>query len=163
MANATLYFFCGKMGAGKTTHSKSLATEKNAILISEDEWLSRLFPNQIENFEDYHLYAARLRPLVEAHVTNILKTGTDVVLDFAANTERQRNWFRDLCNAAQAKGQLIYVKASDETCLAQLAKRRVEQPERARFDNASVFEEVSSYFQEPDDQEGIDIEIIIRG
>lgn len=96
-------------------------------------------------------------------MTNILKTGTDVVLDFAANTERQRNWFRDLHNAAQAKGQLIYVKASDETCLAQLAKRRVEHPERARFDNASVFEEVSSYFQEPDDQEGFDIEIIIRG
>ena len=96
-------------------------------------------------------------------MTNILKTGTDVVLDFAANTERQRNWFRDLYNAAQAKGQLIYVKASDETCLAQLAKRRVEQPERARFDNASVFEEVSSHFQEPDDQEGFDIEIIIRG
>lgn len=95
-------------------------------------------------------------------MTNILETGTDVVLDFAANTERQRNWFRDLYNAAQAKGQLIYVKARDETCLAQLAKRRVEQPERARFDNASVFEEVSSYFQEPDDQEGIDIEIIIR-
>jgi predicted kinase len=151
------------MGAGKTTHSKSLAAEKNAVLISEDEWLSRLFPNQIENFEDYRHYAARLRPLVEDHVTNVLKTGTDVVLDFAANTERQRNWFRDLYNAAQAKGQLIYVKASDETCLAQLAKRRVEQPERALFDNASVFEEVSSYFQEPDDQEGFDIEIIIRG
>ena len=93
-------------------------------------------------------------------MTNILKTGTDVVLDFAANTERQRNWFRYLCNAAQAKEQLIYINASDETCLAQLAKRRVEQPERARFDNASVFEEVSSYFQEPDDHEGFDIEII---
>ena len=163
MANAKLYFFCGKMGAGKTTHSKSLAAEKDAVLISEDEWLSRLFPNQIENFEDYRHYAVRLRPLVEAHVTNILKTGTDVVLDFAANTERQRNWFRDRYNAAQAKGQLIYLKASDETCLAQLAKRRVEQPEHVRFGNASVFEEVSSYFQEPDDQEGFDIEIIIRG
>jgi predicted kinase len=64
LANATLNFFCGKMGAGKTTHSKSLAAEKNAVLISEDEWLSRLFPNQIENFEDYRHYAARLKPLV---------------------------------------------------------------------------------------------------
>ncbi len=49
----TLYFFCGKMGAGKSTKSKQLAKEKNAVLLSEDEWLSSLYPNQITSFEDY--------------------------------------------------------------------------------------------------------------
>jgi len=34
----TLIFFCGKMGAGKTTQSLRLAQELNAVLISEDEW-----------------------------------------------------------------------------------------------------------------------------
>ncbi|MAC68740.1 MAG: hypothetical protein CMP84_00745, partial [Gammaproteobacteria bacterium] len=102
-------FACGEIGAGKTTHSKSLAAEKNAVLI----W--------------------------------------------------KTSGFRNLYNAAKVKGQLIYAKDSDETCVAQLAKRRVEKSERARFDNASVFEEVSSYLQGPDGQEGFDIEIIIRG
>ena len=48
-----LIFFCGKMGAGKSTESKKVATERNAVLISEDEWLSELYPNQITSFDDY--------------------------------------------------------------------------------------------------------------
>ncbi|QUM80850.1 AAA family ATPase [Moritella sp. 5] len=40
-----LFFFCGKMGAGKTTKSKVVAIENDAVLISEDEWLEAHFPN----------------------------------------------------------------------------------------------------------------------
>ena len=29
----TLIFFYGKMGAGKSTHSKNIASERNAVLI----------------------------------------------------------------------------------------------------------------------------------
>jgi len=39
-----LIFFCGKMGAGKSTKSKEFASESNAVLLSEDEWLSILYP-----------------------------------------------------------------------------------------------------------------------
>ena len=49
----TLIYFCGKMGAGKSTESKKIAIERNAVLISEDEWLSKLYPNQITSFDDY--------------------------------------------------------------------------------------------------------------
>jgi hypothetical protein len=37
--NGKLFFFCGKMRAGKTTKSKKIAHDRNAVLISEDEWL----------------------------------------------------------------------------------------------------------------------------
>ena len=156
----TLYFFCGKMGAGKTTHSRKLAAQENAVLISEDEWLAQLFPEQIETLDDYVLYSARMRPLVEAHVKNILATGTDVVLDFPANTEKQRQWFKRIYESAQAKGLMIYIEASDERCLEQLGKRNIEQPERAVFDNETVFRQVTSFFQEPADSEGFDIKVI---
>ena len=39
----TLIFF-GKMGAGKSTKSKEVSITKNAVLLSEDEWLSILYP-----------------------------------------------------------------------------------------------------------------------
>ena len=32
-----LTFFCGKMGAGKSTQANIMAKEKNAVLLSEDE------------------------------------------------------------------------------------------------------------------------------
>lgn len=88
-----LYFFCGKMGAGKSTKStksKQLAAEKHAVLLPEDEWLSALYPNEIASFDDYLKFSAQLKPLVKKHVQNILSVGTDVVMDFPGNTQKQR-------------------------------------------------------------------------
>lgn len=36
MEQGILTFFCGKMGAGKSTQSRKLAQEINAVLLSED-------------------------------------------------------------------------------------------------------------------------------
>ena len=56
----TLIFFCGKMGAGKSTLSQELASERRAVCISEDQWLAALFPQEIQNFGDYLKFSARL-------------------------------------------------------------------------------------------------------
>jgi len=160
LKRGTLYFFCGKMGAGKTTRSRTLAGKENAVLISEDEWLSTLYPNQIESFSDYRRYSSILKPLVFSHVENLLKTGSNVVLDFPANTVEQRKWFSELASTAGAPSKMIYIKASDATCLQQIAKRRIEQPERAIFDTRSVFEQVNKFFQEPGEAEKLNIQVV---
>lgn len=59
-----LFYYCGKMGAGKTTNSTKLAKEKSAILLSEDKWLSLLYPEQITSFEDYLKYSNIIKPMV---------------------------------------------------------------------------------------------------
>jgi predicted kinase len=82
-----------------------------------------------------------------------------VVMDFPANTPKQRKWFLDLAKYAGAEAELIYLQTSDELCLSRLAVRRVEQPERAAFDNETVFFEVTRLFQEPKEDEGLQIEI----
>src|SRR5690349_15960107 len=46
-APAVLHMVCGKIGAGKSTLTQRLATEPKTILISEDDWLARLYPNEI--------------------------------------------------------------------------------------------------------------------
>ena len=160
MASGTLYFFCGKMGAGKTTRSRLLAREENAVLISEDEWLSTLYPREIKSFKDYRRYSSLLRPLIQAHVENLLRTGVSVVMDFPANTVKQRKWFSELASTAGASSILIYIRASDATCLQQIAKRRIEQPERADFDTKSVFDEVNKFFEEPEEFEELTIQVI---
>ena len=91
---STLHFFCGKMAAGKSTLAKTLAEKYNAILLVEDEWLSVLYPEQITNIPDYLEYSSRLQKLLSNHIKSILSSGVSVVLDFPANTESQRNWFR---------------------------------------------------------------------
>lgn len=157
---ATLYFYAGKMGAGKSTHSLQLAKEIKAVHISEDEWLTALYPDQISNFEDYLKFASRIKPLLSKHIQQILTSGTDVVLDFPANTCQQREWFKQLFENAHAKHQLIYIDADDEVCLQQIKHRRIEQPARARFDTEAMFHHVTQYFEAPQPQEGFTIQII---
>ncbi|SHH96279.1 AAA domain-containing protein [Virgibacillus chiguensis] len=102
------------MGAGKSTKSKEIAVNKNAVLLSEDEWLSSLYPNQIESFEDYLKFSAQIKPLVKKHVQNILSVGTDVVMDFPANTQGQRKWFLELVLDVNSSHQLIYLNLTNE-------------------------------------------------
>lgn len=145
------------MGAGKSTESRRLATDKHAVLLSEDEWLSSLYPNQIESFEDYKRFSSQLKPLVKKHVQNMLCVGTDVVMDFPANTQKLRKWFLEMAEEVHADHQLIYLNLSDEQCLRQIAQRRKEQPERAVFDTEAVFHHVTSFFEEPDAYEGLHV------
>lgn len=156
----TLIFFCGKMGAGKSTKSKEYAIENNAVLISEDEWLSALYPQQISSFDDYIKYSALLRPLIKSHVQKILLTGTNVVLDFPANTLKQRAWLKSISKEIDALHLLIYLEVSDEQCLKQIAKRRLEQPERSAFDTEEMFYHVTKYFEIPLESEELEIKVI---
>ncbi len=158
----TLIFFCGKMGAGKSTLSREIASKEGAILLSEDEWLKTIYPDEIENFEDYIKYSSRLKPLIKQHVQNILNLGISVVMDFPGNTEKQRTWFKEIYTEYSFSHKLIYLEASDNLCIQQIKIRRKTNPERAQFDTEDVFHQVTSYFQPPFEHEGFNIEVVSR-
>lgn len=158
----TLILFCGKMGAGKSTLSASVARERRAVLISEDEWLAALFPDEINDFGDYVSYSARLRPVLRSHVEQILVAGTSVVLDVPGNTRKQRAWFKEIFAHRDIPHELYYLAVDDEVCLTQLQKRQQEQPERAKFDTEAVFREVTAFFEPPEESEGFNVRIVAR-
>lgn len=157
MSKGTLTFFCGKMGSGKTTKSMNVARENIAVLLSEDEWLLSIYPNKITSLEDYIKYSNRLKPQIKKMVQSILITGTDVVLDFPANTISQREWFRDIFSEIEAQHNLVYIDIPNKICLERIEKRCLEQPERAATDTAEMFEQVTKYFTEPTSEEGFNI------
>jgi len=158
----TLIFFCGKMGSGKTTLSRKVAAQMQAILLSEDEWLKTLYADEIENLEDYIKYSSRLKPLLKTHVQNILSSGISVVMDFPGNTEKQRAWFKEIYTEYGFPHKLIYLEASDGLCLKQIKMRRKTHPDRAQFDTEAVFHHVTGYFQPPLEQECFNVEVAIR-
>ena len=158
----TLIFFCGKMGSGKSTKSNEIAKDIGAILLSEDEWLSSIYPVEIENFDSYIKYSMRLKPLLKRHVQDILNTGINVVMDFPANTIKQRQWFKDIFSEYNIPHILYYIEANDQLCLKQIEQRRLANPERHNFDTEEVFNHVNSFFQPPSVDEAFNIEIIDR-
>lgn len=157
MKTGTLIFFSGKMGAGKSTKSVEIARERNAVLLSEDEWLGSIYPNKISSLDDYIKYSGLLKPQIKRLVQSILVAGTDVVMDFPANTRSQREWFKDIFTEVNAPHSLVFIDVPNEVCLKQIEKRRIAQPERAATDTVEMFEQVTKYFAEPEPWEGFNI------
>ena len=157
MKTGELIFFCGKMGAGKSTHAQRMARERNTVLLSEDEWLASLYPQQISSLEDYVRFSNLLKPQIKKLVQSMLQAGTNVVMDFPANTFSQRDWFRSLLSEIDAPHSLVHIDVPDSICLEQIAKRRVEQPERAATDTEEMFQMVTQHFVAPQPEEGFNI------
>ncbi|RXJ82519.1 ATP-binding protein [Arcobacter sp. F2176] len=152
-----LHFMCGKMAAGKSTLSTKIANEKNAIFLSEDELLKKLYPNEIKTIEDYIKYSKRLKDTMFEFVIQLLKKGNEVVLDFPANTVFQREWFKDIFETANVEHIMYYVKRSDEVCKVQLKKRNENLPKDTPLIDESTFDAITKYFQEPKKNEGFNI------
>ncbi len=113
-----------------------------------------LYPNSIESLDDYIKYAGRLKPQMKRLVQSILISGTDVVMDFPANTIPQREWFRSIFSEIQAPHELIYIDQPNDVCILQIEKRRTEQPERSATDTKEMFELVTKHFVVPTPDEG---------
>ena len=127
-AQAKLYFMCGKMAAGKSTHAKKLAKAKDAVIFVQDEILDALYPGEIRVIDDFVKYSARVRDVVSPYVTQLLARGISVVLDFPGNTLSQRDWFRGLIKATGVEHELHYVDAPDDLCKRQLQQRALGLP-----------------------------------
>lgn len=160
MNKGVLTFFCGKMGAGKTTKSLEVSHMRNAVLLSEDEWLASIYPDSIQTLEDYVKYSGRIKPQIKKLTQSILAAGTNVVMDFPANTISQREWFKSIFSEIQAPHELIYIDQPDDICLGQIAQRRIEQPQRAATDTEEMFELVTKYFVAPTPDEGFNTTVI---
>jgi len=153
----TLTLLCGKMAAGKSTFAHVRAKETHALVISEDDWLAAHYPDQINNLQDYLTFSRLIKPFLKSHVQAILAVGTNVILDFPANTRKQRQWLLGIATEIEAEHALFYLNVSNELCLQQLSQRRTEQPERVQFDKPEVFHELNKYFEAPSDSEGLTV------
>lgn len=157
MPMATLYIFCGKMASGKSTLAKQIAEQNSVVLISEDELLGALYPGQILDVASYAQYSGKLKLAMAPILEGLLKNGTSVVLDFPANTVKQRKWIRDIVVRAEAKSEFHYLNNSEALCKANLKKRAASEPERHATDTVEMFDAITQYFEPPSVDEGFDI------
>lgn len=157
MKQASLYFVCGKMGSGKTTLCERISKENHAILMSEDDMLSALYPGMISTLEDYIRYSGLLRPQIKILAQEILKSGVDVVLDFPANTPYQRHYLRQISDDINCPHGLYVLKVSNDVCLQRIAMRKTAAGSRRATDTKEMFHAVTSHFSYPDNTENLTI------
>ncbi|PCE23286.1 cell division protein ZipA [Paraburkholderia acidicola] len=149
---AVLHMLCGKIASGKSTLTKHLARTENAVVISEDVWLTHLYPGEIRTLEDYVRCSVRIRRVLSEHVQALLSAGVSIVLDFPFNTRNSRAWGRELFSGAWVEHRLHYLDVSDDVCKARLRARNAsgEHPFKA---TDAEFDQITQYFVPPSSAE----------
>ena len=153
-----LHLLCGKVAAGKSTLADQLAASPLTIKISEDAWLSRLFPGEINTVDDYIQCSGRLREAMGQHIQELLAAGVSVVLDFPANTVRLRQWMRRLADEVGVRHELHYMDVTDEVCKARLRQRNKEGTHEFAASEAD-FDAITTYFMPPTEDEGLNVTV----
>ena len=151
-----LHLVCGKIASGKSTLTAKLGGEPGTIVVSEDQWLSQLYPGEQNSLEDYVRNAARLRAAMEPHLLDLLGCGVSVVLDFPANTLANRAWMKALVHRAGCAHQLHHLDVPDELCKARLRQRNASGQHEFTVSEKD-FDLISSYFVAPLPDEGFDV------
>lgn len=154
MTVTTLHLLCGKIASGKSTLAKALAEQHGANILSEDQWLSKLYPQEIHSVTDYLRCARRIREVFGPLVTGMLRAGVVVVLDFPANTVADREWLRNLADSADVQHCLHYLVVDDDTCRARLHARNAAGDHDFAATDAE-FDLITRYFQVPAAEEGL--------
>ena len=156
----TLYLLCGKIGAGKSTLAKQLAARPATLLISEDHWTSTLFADDLKTIDDYGRLSARLRAAMAPHIVDILRQGLSIVLDFPANTVRQRAWMRSLIAEAGVPHELHHLDLPNEICKQRLRQRNAGGQHQFQVSDAE-FEQFTAHFVPPGPEEHFNV--IVHG
>lgn len=152
----TLHLLCGKIASGKSTLAKELAKTPDTVILSEDTWLAQLYPNDIRTVADYARCASNLRGVIGPHVTDLLRIGVSVVLDFPANTVSNRKWMKSLIDTAESEHVLHFLDVSDDQCLTRLRARNTSGA-HAFVVADTEFHLITNYFVAPQQVEGFNI------
>jgi predicted kinase len=157
---ATLHFICGRAGAGKTTLARALGRSLPAAVFCEDEWIETL-GFEVRSLDDFLRASARCRALIGPLAVQLLQLGVPVVLDFAGNTPKARQWVRGLFEAAGADHVLHVIEASDAACLANIHRRNDEKPAGVYWGHVTdeMFHAVTPHFTLPQPEEGFRVQV----
>jgi predicted kinase len=153
---ATLHMVCGKIAAGKSTLCAKLANTPHTVLISQDFWLARLYPKELNSLQDYVRCASRLREALSPHLVALLLADVSVVLDFPANTIATRQWMRGIFQDAKAPHKLHYIEVPDVVCKERLRQRNAAGS-HDYITSEAEFDLFTSYFIPPDVAEGFEV------
>jgi predicted kinase len=154
----TLYLFCGKIAAGKSTLARRFAERPATLLITMDHWMSNLFPTENRTIGDFTRLAARLRAAIGPHIVDVLRHDLSVALDFPANTLSWRSWMRSLVTDAGVAHELHLLDFPDAICKQRLRQRNAdgEHPYQVSEETYDLF---TSYFVPPSASEGFNVVI----
>lgn len=130
----------------------ALETERAALRLSPDEWITRLYGADISGEE-----LDAVRDPVEAVLwdlaARVLVLGVDVILEFGFWSRGEREEFRSRAEQLGARSELHFTDASEEELLNRLAKRNAQLPPGTFWIDEARLRSWFEVFQRPSSDE----------
>src|SRR3954468_6449265 len=123
----TMFVMVGLPAVGKTSRARELASARNGLRLTPDEWMIPLF-GQVQPEGKRNVVEGRLIWLA----LSALRIGVNVVLDFGVWAKDERSALRALAASVGATCELVYLHVDDDE-----QWRRVQS--RSRADAATTF------------------------
>ena len=142
---------CGKICCGKSTYARKLQAERNAVILSIDEITLTLFPEGSGEMHD--TYALRAEQYLLNLSLQILRTGTDVILDWGLWTRAIRDRIRQFYASQEGiETELHYLRIDPEEWERRIRKRNASG-DAAYYVDEGLLNKVKALFEEPSAEE----------
>lgn len=148
----TLYLLCGLPATGKTTRARELEAMANAVRLTADEWIARLYPDDAEAAARDER-RDRVEQLQWQVAERLLGVGTDVVLDWGLWSKDERAHYRQRAEALGAQVRVELVEAPLSVLRRRLAERNRDPPPGTFRISAGELEEFATLFERPTSEE----------
>lgn len=162
-----IHIVFGPQGAGKSTYSKLLAAERNGVHISIDDWMWKLYGEDLPKPMNYKWIMDRVERCEQkiwSLSESIAKCGCEVILDLGFMKLAKRKLFQTLAYDENLSTQLHFVNAPHSIRRKRVLERNVEKGETFSFEvTPGMFDFMETEFQSPIEKELLNAIVVNTG
>ena len=151
---AKVILICGKICSGKTTHAEQIKTAENAVILSSDEAVLRLFGHYLG--DDHERITDKVENYLLDLSLNILATGTSVILDWGFWTKKDRQDIHQFYCSRGYAPTWHYITVTNSVWNRNVQKRNhlvISGQVQAFYIDTNLLLKFQELFEEPDPSE----------
>lgn len=148
---AKAYLICGKICSGKSYYTEKLRRERHCPVLSCDELMLSLFPEQLGSRHEE--VSARVQAYLFQKAAELLEAGVSPILEWGFWTVKSRREAEEFFHSRGFETEWHYVEVSDETWRKNLQKRNGAGAPGAYHVDQNLAEKCARLFEPPKPEE----------